>query len=64
METYLTINNDRSIFYFAGEDADADICHQYKKSLHQQNHSKIMQIGAGRRGDTVNAPSCVELAVL
>ena len=26
MKTYVTINNDQSIVYFTGEDADADIC--------------------------------------
>ena len=28
------INNDRSIFYYRGEDADADICHKNLKSVH------------------------------
>ena len=48
MKTYVTINNDRSIVYFTGEDADADMCHRNKKSVHQWKYSKIVQIGVER----------------
>ena len=41
MKTYVTINNDQSIVYFTGEDADADICHQNLTSVHQWNILKL-----------------------